>query len=174
VQEISGRETDRHERRREPFSGRGEIIGVDRKGVSREEIGKIQVFLDESAPRLLRDLPRRKCSAHDEQPGLLEDLSHHGVECASVSFVRGVDHAVRAFAVVHSPAREHMVAGHKSKRGAPPREQHLRLSVAAHNDARGRYSWFGGHRPLSPLNVPGCDNRRFALNMTHRLSGLID
>ena len=55
VQEISGGETDGHERRREPLSRRLEIIGVDRKRVLREEVGKIQLFLDEAAPRLLHD-----------------------------------------------------------------------------------------------------------------------
>ena len=115
-----------------------------------EKIGEVQLFLNDLPARVLRDFPRRKCPAHAEQAGFLEDFSGDGVDRAGVILVGGMNHGVDAFTLVHSPAGKDMVPSHESQREAALGEQHFRLSVAAHDDASGRGFGSAGI-PLCPL-----------------------
>jgi len=146
VQEVPRVEADGRKVRRHPLPGSVEIVGVDREGLLREEVGEVQLFREEAAASVLDDFERRERPSHAQKPGLLEDFSRSGLNRAGLLLIWRIGDATDALACVHPAAGEHMMPAHETQRGIPPRQQDLGLAVAPHEDAGGRWFWFDGHR----------------------------
>ncbi len=75
VQKVVGLKANGQARRREPVSGRLEIIRVDRQRMLLEKFVEVQLVVQHTAPRLTYKLAGRERPAHAEYTGLFEDFS---------------------------------------------------------------------------------------------------
>jgi hypothetical protein len=110
-----------------------------------EQIMKVQLALQQAEPGCAEQFTRWEFSADAEQPGFLENLARHGLNCPGVFRILRTNDAPDVLVVLNSSARENIMPGHEFHRRVSLGQEDLRLVVAAHEDAGRGKSRFSGH-----------------------------